>query len=94
MYRTFFYILILLAIVLAHCALTWNRYRREEDRQPWSKKAKVFLAVLAALCAAAVIGGLVVVLARLDPTASHALGGIALLMAIWFDFRLCRACGK
>lgn len=94
MYRTFFYTLILLAVVAAHCFLTWSRYRGEKDRQPWGRSTKIFLIVLAALCAASVIGGLAVVLARLDPTASHALGGLALLMAIWFDFRLCRACGK
>lgn len=94
MYRTFFYILILLAVVLIHCGLTWRQARQRKDRQPWSKGTRAFLAVLAALCAGAVIGGLVVVLARLEPTASHALGGIALLMAVWFDFRLGRACGK
>ncbi len=94
MYRTFFYIMILVLVVAAHCILTWRQERTRKDRQPWSRDTKIFLAVLAALCAAAVIGGLAVVLARLDPTASHALGGVALLMAIWFDFRLSRACGK
>lgn len=94
MYRTFFYILILLAVVLLHCGLTWRQARQNEERRPWSRSTKAFLAVLAVLCAGAVIGGLVVVLAGLEPTASHALGGIALLMAVWFDFRLGRACGK
>lgn len=94
MYRTYFYILILVAAVAVHCVFTWNRARREEDRPPWSRGTKILLAVLAGLCAAAVIGGLVVVLAHLEPTASHALAGVALLMAVWFDFRLNRACGK
>ena len=94
MYRTYFYILILVAVVAGHCVYTWSRARREKDRRPWSRGTKVYLAVLAALCASAVIGGLVVVLAHLEPTASHALAGIGLLMAVWFDFRLNRACGK
>ena len=94
MYRTFFYIMILLGVVLLHCGLTWHQARQNKDSRPWSRSTKAFLAVLAALCAGAVIGGLVVVLTRLEPTASHALGGVALLMAVWFDFRLGRACGK
>ena len=94
MYRTFFYTLILVAVVLIHCGIIWHQARQNKDRQPWNRGTKVFLAVLAALCACAVIGGLVVALARLEPTASHALGGVALLMAVWFDFRLGRACGK
>ncbi len=94
MYRTFFYVMILLLVVAAHCALIWHTEKMKEDRQPWSRGTKIPLAVLAALCIAAVIGGLIVVLAHLDPTASHALAGVALLMAIWFDFRLGRACGK
>lgn len=94
MYRTFFYIMILLAVVLLHCGLTWYQARQNKDRRPWSRSVKIFLAVLAVLCVGSVVGGLVVVLARLEPTASHALGGSALLMAVWFDFRLSRACGK
>jgi len=94
MYRTFFYIMILVAVVLIHCGLTWYQARQNKDRPPWSKSTKVFLAVLAVLFAGAVIAGLAVVFARLEPTASHALGGIALLIAVWFDFRLGRACGK
>ena len=94
MYRTFFYILLLAAAVAVHCVYLWNRERAKEDRQPWERGAVIFLVVLAALCAGAVIAGLAVVLSRGDPTVSHAMGGIALLMAIWFDFRLGRACGK
>lgn len=94
MYRTFFYIMILLAVVAIHCGFTWYQARKNGDRQPWSRSTKIFLTVLAILCVGSVAGGLVAVLARLEPTASHALGGIALLMAVWFDFRLSRACGK
>lgn len=94
MYRTFFYTMILVAVVWIHCGLTWYQARQNKDRQPWSRSTKNLLAVLAALCAGAVIAGLAVIFARLEPTASHALGGVALLMAVWFDFRLGRACGK
>lgn len=94
MYQTFFYTLIFVAVVLLHCGFIWRQARQERDNRPWTKGTKAVLVLLAASCAAAVIAGLVVVLARLDPTASHALGGVALLMAIWFDFRLGRACGK
>ena len=94
MYRTFFYILLLLAVVLLHCVYIWRQVKRSEERRSWSRSTRVFLIVLAALCVGTVIGGLAVVLARLEPTASHALGGIALLLAVWFDFRLSRACGK
>lgn len=94
MYRTYFYILILVAAVAAHCVYTWTRARRREDRQPWTRGTKIYLAVLAFLCLASMIGGLVVVLAHMEPAASHALAGVALLMAVWFDFRLNRACGN
>ena len=94
MYRTFFYIMILVAVVAIHCVSVWLEARQDRDRQPWGSGTKIFLAVLAALCVGCIAGGLAVVLARLEPTASHALGGVALLMAVWFDFRLGRACGK
>ena len=94
MYRTFFYTMILVAVVWIHCGLTWHQARQNKDRRPWSRSTRIFLAVLAALCVGAVLAGLVVVLARLEPSASHALGGVALLMAVWFDFRLGRAFGK
>ena len=94
MYRTFFYILVLVALIAVHSAFTWHRERSREDRQPWPRSTRAFLIVLAALCLGLIIAGVVVVIARLEPTASHALGGMALLMAVWFDFRLGRACGK
>ena len=94
MYRTYFYILILVAAVMIHCVYTWLRARRQEDRRPWSRGTKIYLAVLGAACLASLIGGLAVVLGRMEPTASHALAGVALLMAVWFDFRLNRACGN
>ncbi len=94
MYRTFFYTLIFVAVVLIHCGFTWFRARQNKDRPPWSRTTRIFLIALTALCVGAVLGGLAVVFARLEPTVSHALGGIALLMAVWLDFRLSRACGK
>ena len=94
MYRTFFYIMLLVLVVVAHCILIWHGEKGRKDRKPWSKGTKAFLGVLGGVCVGLILAGLAVVIAHLEPTASHALGGMALLMAVWFDFRLGRACGK
>jgi hypothetical protein len=81
-------------LIVAHSVYLWRLERKRKDRQPWPAPTKTFLSVLAILYAAAVVAGLAVVIARLEPSASQALGGVALLLAVWFDFRLGRACGK
>ncbi len=94
MYREFFYELVLTALLLVHCVYRWRQWRTGEDREPWKKSAAVFIGVLAALCAGAVIAGAAVVIARGDPAASMGLGALSILMAIWLDFKVARACGK
>ena len=89
MYKGFFYTLLLLAVIGLHCAYVWRR-RRKADEAKRVRSADVFLWVLGVLCALCVLAGLVGVLTRQDPSMPQALGGAALLLAIWFDFRLGR----
>lgn len=87
MYHGFFYILLLVAVVALHCLYT-VRKRKQSDAPERTRGARIFLWVLSALCALAVAAGLAGVLTKQDPAMPQALGGFALLLAIWFDFRL------
>ena len=93
-YKSFLLELVLTALLVIHSVYVWRRWRGDEERSPWKRSAAVFVIVLAALFALAVIAGAVVVVVGGDPAASTGLGAVAILMAIWLDFQVSRACGK
>ena len=94
MYREFFIELGLSAPLLLHCLYQWRQWKAQEDRKPWSRSATVFIAVLAALFAAAAVAGMVIAAVHGDPAAAMGMGAVAILMGIWLDFKVGRACGK
>ncbi len=91
MYKGFFGILILTALVAAHCIYLWRG--RSEKRPMVPKSVLARLLIAAGLYAAAVVAGLVIVLTGSDATISHAMGILALLFALWFDSMFGRVCG-
>ena len=93
-YKSFLLELLLAAPLVVHSIYVWRRWRGDRERSPWKRSAVVFVAVLAVLFAAAVIAGAVVAAVGGDPAASTGLGALAILMAIWLDFKVSRACGK
>lgn len=94
MYREFFIELALSAPLLAHSIYQWSQWRKQEDREPWSRPATVFIAVLAALFAVSAAAGIVIAAVRGEPSAAMGMGAVAILMGIWLDFKVGRACGK
>ena len=92
MYNGFFGMAALSLLPAAHCVYLWRR--RPEQKTPWRRGAKAFLIVLAALYGCAVAAGVVVALAKAEPTASHAMGLMALVLSLWFDYRFGRNCNS
>lgn len=91
MYKGFFGILLLTALVAAHCIHLWRG--RAEKKPLVRKTVMACLLIAAGLYTAAVVAGLVVVLTGLDAAVSHAMGILALLFALWFDSMFSRVCG-
>ncbi len=94
MYKGFYYELALSALVAAHCLYVFVQWRRGEKRTPWKKMDAAFVIALLAVYAAAVAAGVVAVVRGDDPTVAKGFGALSILIAVWLDFKLSRACGK
>ena len=92
MYKGFFGLVVLTLLIGAHCVYLWHG--RREKKPAWSTGRKVWLLLAAALYVCALAAGLVVVLTGQDAVISHAMGVLALVLALWFDSMLSRACGE
>ena len=93
-YRNYLLELLLCALVAAHTVYVWRCWRSEPERTPWKRSDAVFMAVLAVLFVGTLIAGAVTIVAGADPAAPTGLGAVSILMGIWLDFKLGRACGK
>ena len=87
MYKGFFGMAALSLLPLAH-----GVYRLRKIEKKLSRGGKAFLIALAALYGCAVASGAVVAIIGAEPAASHAMGLIALVLALWFDYRCKRIC--
>jgi len=94
MYKGFYYELALSAIAMVHCVYIFLQWRKNEKRKPWKGMDIAFVAALLAVYLLAVIAGFVAVARGDDPTAAKGFGALSILMVVWLDFKLSRACGK
>lgn len=92
MYKGFFGLLGLTALVAAHCVYLWRG--RAEKEAKCSAAARAGLIAAAVLYGAAVILGVVVVISGRDAVISHAAGILALIFALWFDSQFSRVCHR
>lgn len=94
MYKGYFYEVALSAVAMVHCVYMWLQWRKNEKRKPWSKFDTVFVIALLAVYVLSVVAGLLAVIRRDDPVASKGFGALSILMVVWLDFKVTRACGK
>ncbi|MBQ1459386.1 MAG: hypothetical protein IIZ26_00425 [Oscillospiraceae bacterium] len=94
MYKGFYYEIVLSAIAMIHCVYMWLQWRRNEKRQPWKRFDAVVIIGLLAVYVLAVAAGFVAVARGDDPVAAKGFGALSILMVVWLDFKVTRACGK
>ncbi len=93
-YTGFFYEIALTALVSAYSAYLYFQWRGSENRKPWKKTDAAFIIALAAVCVLAVAAGLVAIARKDDAAAAKGFGALSILMGVWLNFKVSRACGK
>ena len=92
MYKGFFGMLLLSLLPAAHCVYLWRG--RADQKTPRRRGVKVLLTVLAALYGCAAAAGIAVAILGAESAAAHAMGLLALVLALWFDYRFGKACAQ
>ncbi|MBO4853756.1 MAG: hypothetical protein J5482_01250 [Oscillospiraceae bacterium] len=87
MYMGFFGMAALSLLPAAHGAYRWRKAEKKVSRG-----AKAFLLILSVLYGCAVASGAIVAIIGAEQAASHAMGLIALVLSLWFDYRCKRIC--
>ncbi len=93
-YKGFFYEIALTALVTAYSVYIFLQWRKNEKRRPWKKMDTAFVIALAAVCALSVAAGFVAIARGDEAVAAKGFGALSILMAVWLNFKLSRACGK
>lgn len=89
-YQGFWGLCALALILLGHGVYCWVTATKGKQLQPLAKGSKAVLGVLMLLCGGGLVGGVVMMLCRVEEAAIHVMGLIVLLSALGLNDRLRR----
>ena len=89
-YQGFWGLCALALILLGHGVYCWVTATKGKELQPLSKLPKAVLGGLMLLCIGGLIGGVVMMLCRMEEAAIHVMGLVVLLSALGLNDRLRR----